>query len=1265
MSGDPLASPDQDLFLFAEENAWSEDENGGEEPESPEPFLPVPSAEQSAEGGEPAVPFVHLHVHSDYSTLDGACQIARLCERAAALGQKAVAITDHGNLSGAMDLYRTAPKFGLNPIVGCEFYMTGSTLADHTDPTRYHLVLLAKDYAGYQTLCRLNRRAWSDEGHYYKPRIDRETLRRHHEHLICLSACVAGEIPDAILKGREDRARNAIEFFLELFGREDFFLELQYHAPAGAGIADIREADHRELLASERQANAALARLAREYGLGLVATNDAHYLRAGDHVGHDALLCIGTQSQIADPKRLRFAGDQFYLKSGAEMAALFREFPQAVENTVRIAERCQLTMPARQNHYPVYRLPDGSDTAADLHCPVRKAFLRRICLEALPARYNLQEPENPDYIPRDPSEPNRDRRRMILDRLDYELGVIDRMGYVSYFLVVWDFIRYARSRGIPVGPGRGSGAGSIVAYLAGITDLDPLRYGLLFERFLNPDRVSPPDFDIDFCERRRGEVLEYVRRKYGAANVAQIGTFNTLKAKAVLRDVARVMGIPFADANRLVALIPGSPGMTLAKALTIPEVQALHDSTEWVRQVFARGRVLEGLSRNPSIHACGVIIGDQPLEEIIPLARGAGKEWITQFPAGPCEELGLLKMDFLGLKTLTIIDDTLAMVNAKRAPGSPPLTPESIPLDDRKTYELLNRGQTVGVFQLESGGMQDLCRSFAISRLEEIIALVALYRPGPMDFIPTYIQCKLGREEPEYETPEMKEILSETYGIMVYQEQIMQVCQAVAGFTLAQADIMRRAISKKKEKELLEYAEKFCQGVVTHRGYSREVAASIWGKVLRFADYGFNKSHSACYALMSYRTAYLKANYPAEFMAAVLNGELGNAEKLAFYIAEVRHMGIRIMPPDVNHSQLRFGVSDGVIRFGLGAIKGVGSGAAEAIIEQRQAGGPFADLLDFCERVSAGANRRVLENLAKAGAFDSLGLKRSQTVALLEEAMDRAQRTQADRRTGQQSLFDLLAPEDSRKLRLVPPEMPEWDPRELLGYEKELLGFYVTGHPTDQVAETLRAFRTDAVRDVRNLADGTGTRIGGIISRVETKRTKRDNRTWAILTLEDRDAEVECLVYADAYAECGPAVAADAMVFVEGSVMRREGEPPRVVAERVIPLERACETLTAEVWVRLRESSVTASMVEEFVSLCQANRGPVPVTLCLICRGGDVAFIQADGLAVTCSESLRTGIQRLLGDGCLEFRGDRARPKPRERRPFQRPASEGGPRAAS
>ncbi|MBN2449726.1 MAG: DNA polymerase III subunit alpha, partial [Lentisphaeria bacterium] len=975
-------------------------------------------------------------------------------------------------------------------------------------------------------------------------------------------------------------------------------------------------------------------------------TNDAHYLQAGDAEGHDALLCIGTQSQLTDENRLRFSGDQFYVKTGEEMAALFPDWPEAIENSLRIAEACNLVMPKKENHYPVFRLPDGSDAPDNPNCPVRKACLRRLCVAGLATRYGIQDADSPPAG----DGPDAARRAELVGRMDYELDVIDNMGYTSYFLVVWDFIAYARGRGIPVGPGRGSGAGSLVAYLTGITNLDPLRYGLLFERFLNPQRVSPPDFDIDFCERRRGEVIDYVRQKYGAGSVAQIGTFGTLKAKAVLKDVARVMGVPFADANRLVARIPSDPKMTLEKALALPEVRELMEREEWVRQVFEKGQVLEGLNRNQSIHACGVIIGDQPLENLVPLARGAGKEWITQFPAYPCEALGLLKMDFLGLKTLTIIQDTLTMVNERAGTA---LGADDLPLDDRATYDLLNSGHTVAVFQLESGGMQQLCRSFGISKIEEIIALVALYRPGPMDFIPDFINCKLGREVPEYETPEMRELLSETYGIMVYQEQIMQVCQAVAGFSLAEADIMRKAISKKDEDALRENGEKFVQGVLRFKGYSEEVARRIWKRIEKFASYGFNKSHSACYALMSYRTAYLKAHWPAEFMAAVLNGELGNAEKLAFFIAEARRMGIDVLPPDVNRSQMRFGVSEGKILFGLGAIKGVGSSAAESIIARRRDGGPYGSLPDLCERVGDALNRRVLENLVKAGACDGFGLRRSQAFDLIEEAIRRAQHTIADRRTGQRSLFELLAPEDSRGLELAPKDLPEWEQRELLNYEKELLGFYVTGHPMDAFADLLQTFQLETIAELPALANGTGTRVGGIVSSVDIKRARRDNRPMAVLTLEGRDAEIECVVFSDRYEECGEAIKPDAAVLVEATISRREGEQMRLIAEKVIPLQEAPERFTAELHLRLNQDVTDDSRLEQLAALCRQFPGSVPLVLCLICRSGEIVFVQADGLRVANTAEFRAGLHRLFGPDCLLQKAGTERPQPRDRRRFR------------
>ncbi|MCK5834151.1 MAG: DNA polymerase III subunit alpha, partial [Lentisphaeria bacterium] len=725
--------------------------------------------------------FVHLHVHSDYSMLDGACQVKKLCKKVAELGQTAVAITDHGNMSSAIELAWATNGSKVKPIFGCEFYIVppqgtkvNKSYSEEDSSKQalrknFHLIILAKNTAGYENLCRLNALAYSeDKVHsqeqclnqkeyehgmnkhfYYKPRISREDLAKHSEGLIGLSACIGGEVPANVLefvksadgKSGMGEARKALEFYIETFGREDFYLEIQYHAKPGVEPQDVTDASHRNLLELEKRSNEGLRELSKEYGVELVCTNDAHYLNQEDFEAHDALLCIGTQSMLADTKRFKFSGDQFYVKTSAEMHELFKDYPRAAENTVKIAEKCKaqinhITNDEPVNHYPVYELEDNTDDQTDAHCPIRRRYLLEVCFKGLEKRYKLFDAENDNYERKSEEEPDAAFRKEILDRMHFELGIIDRMGFVSYFLVVWDFINYARSQKIPVGPGRGSGAGSVVAYLTGITDLDPLLYGLLFERFLNPDRVSPPDFDIDFCERRRGEVIEYVRNKYGSPSVAQIGTYGTLKTKAVLKGVARVMGIPFSDANMLVGTIPTDPKMTLEKALKLDEVKAIYDREAWVREVFSKAAALEGLISNQSIHACGVIIGDQPLPKLVPLARGSGKEIITQFPAYPCEEIGLLKMDFLGLKTLTVIQDTLDLVNRYR---DDEFTPDDIPLTCAKTYKLLNRGATTGVFQLESGGMQELCKNFRISKIEEIIALVALYRPGPMEFIPTFI----------------------------------------------------------------------------------------------------------------------------------------------------------------------------------------------------------------------------------------------------------------------------------------------------------------------------------------------------------------------------------------------------------------------------------------------------------------------------------------------------------------------------------------------
>jgi len=1154
--------------------------------------------------------FVHLHVHTDYSMLDGACRIPKLADLIAEFDMPAVACTDHGNMCGAIEFYQAMADRGIKPIIGCEFYVAPASMKERNprDPNAqgHHLVLLAENMTGYRNLCRLNAAAWL-EGFYYKPRIDKEFLAQHSEGLVALSACLGGEVPAQILAGDDKAAVRALKEYVDIFGRRGFYLELQDHG-----------------LPEQPAVNTRLIELGAEYGLPLVATNDVHYLKKEHASAHDVLLCIGTQSTLDEPKRLKFQGEEFYLKKADEMAELFPDHPEALRNTLEITERCNLFFQLGddgESHYPVYEVEgEGS----------REEFLREICVGGLQGRYGV-DANAADLSAEDQAK---------VDRMEYELKTIAKAGFVSYFLVVWDFLRFASEQGIPVGPGRGSGAGSIVAYLTHITDIDPLQYGLLFERFLNPDRVSPPDFDIDFCERRRHEVITYVREKYGAENVAQIGTFNTLKPKQVIKDVARVLGLSFADSNRITKTIPSDPKITtLAKASEkSKELRELVESEESVREIFAYSQILEGQTRNMGIHAAGVIIGDQPLTNLVPLGKGANDEVLTQYSAGPCEDLGLLKMDFLGLRTLTIIQDALDLIEQHRGAK---LKSDEIPLGDQPTFDLLNRGDTIGVFQLESGGMRDLCRRFGVNRLEDITALIALYRPGPMEFLDEFISRKTGETRVEYDVPQMEPILKETYGIMLYQEQVMQVVQQVAGFTLGQADILRRAMGKKKTKEMAEQHGRFISGCVAN-GIDNDTAGRIWDKIAMFAGYGFNKSHSAAYAMLSYRTGYLKANYPTEFMAAVLTSELGNADKLAFFLKECSEMKIEVKPPDVNVSGLRFVVDKDSIRFGLAAMKGVGAAAAEAIIKARE-DGLFTGLMDFCERVGEDLNRRVVEALCKAGAFDCFGLHRSQIFAVIEEAMARALQTAADRRAGQGLLFDLCTGQESNPLDLTPPDIPEWDQRELLGFEKELLGFYVTGHPIAEYAEIIGTYRLDGLGALAELAEQTGTRVAGIVTGVDVKYSKRDNRPWAIVALEGLEGAIECMVFADTYETYGNLLEPEAPLFMEGCVSNRDGEGAKVLAERIVPLENAPEVFVKEVHVHLYQASTDNRKLERLKEICEANAGPTPLVLCLVCATGEIAFVQAEKITVRNSAGFRQAVKDVFGEECLVEKADKTR----------------------
>ena len=1233
------------------------------------------------------VPFVHLHVHSDYSLLDGAQSIKSIIKQAAKFEMPAVALTDHGSMAGSYDLMEQTQKllkdkktpYELKPIYGCEFYVTAGDYRDH-EPTeinreRYHLILLAENYQGYVNMCHLSREAYL-KGYYYKPRIDFPLLEKYHEGIICLSACLSGQLPKLLLRNRDEEAEALARKYRDLFGEKNYYIELQDH-----GLPD------------QKLVNPRLIALAQKLGIGMVVTNDAHYLRKEDAAAQDLMVCIGTQTTINDPKRMKFETDEFYFKSSEEMALLFPELPEAMSNTVDIASRCNVEL-KYVNHYPDYPEPPSPErtefeknitdellqaeytrmrkwkktfadkTDEELHDDavseiVRERHLRKLCHDGLMWRFQF-DPDKDEMTP---------QRQTIVDRMNYEIGVIKKMGFISYYLVVWDFLHYAASVGIPLGPGRGSGAGSLVAYLIGITHIDPLRYNLLFERFLNPDRVSPPDFDIDLCERRRGEVIEYVRQKYGADRVVQIGTFGTLKAKQVVKDVARAMGRTFEEGNRFCKLIPAHPKMTLdialngdppgtpaEKKLGFPpneELKQLIESEEWCTKLWEFAKTLEGLNRNTSIHAAGVIIGDMEVANVAPIAKGAGDEPITQFPAHPCEELGLLKMDFLGLKTLTLIQDALDLIELNTGKK---IVANEIPIDDKATYDLLNEGKTIAVFQLESGGMQDLCKKWHLTRLEDIIALIAIYRPGPMEFIPEFLGRKEGRIPLDYDVPEMESILSETYGIMLYQEQIMQVAQKVAGFTLGGADILRRAIGKKKLDVMTEQKAIFVAGCSEH-GISETISNNIWEKILKFAGYGFNKSHSAAYGLLTYRTAWLKANYPAEFMAAVLTSEMNNAEKLSFYLKECRQMGIRILAPAVNVCGKYFSVDGKDIRFGLAAIKSVGEGIVQNIIDARQKDGPFQDILDFCERVD-GVNKRLLDALILSGAMDSFGKRRSQLLAVEDDAIAQAAAARKDRSSGQLSLFDMMASDDKATTALQYPGIAELELSEQLNHEKELLGFYLSGHPIDSARELVDTYQIDDLADLPELEAGTTFRTGAYLANVTKKVSKKSMKPFAILQLESRESTLDTALfnreYETALKDCPEALEPHGVVFIEGEVQApdEEGGSPRIKLNKIVSAEKAPELFCGQANVYIEEKDATAEKLEKFAELCEKHHGAAQVLFCLNRENGDRIFLKNPILSVKTNTKFQEKARELFGEHALLLKGSRERPAVRQRGSF-------------
>ena len=1182
--------------------------------------------------------FVHLHVHSDYSLLDGACSIYQknkdkpdLIKLATEYGMSSVAITDHGVMGGAIEFYQKMNGNAIKPIIGCEVYVSPTSIDDRNSRTPnikgYHLILLAKDFKGYQNLCKLNAIAHL-KGLYYKPRIDKKVLAEHSEGLIGLSACLQGEIPQYLMKDQVKNAKTALNEYLDILGKENFYLEIMDH-----GIPE------------QTTANKGIIKLSREFDIPVVATNDAHYLKKEHAKSHEMLLCIQTNSTMDDEKHFKFSSDQFYFKSGDEMLSQFKDIPESISNTLKVAERCNLKIPfvPEVNHYPVYEIK------TDIK---EKDFLRNICLDNMLTRYGF-DPGKVEKLDA--------KQQAIVDRMEFELNTIDKSHYCSYFLVVWDFLKYARESKIPVGPGRGSGAGSIVAYLTYITDIDPLHYQLLFERFLNPERVSPPDFDIDFCERRRVEVIDYVRKKYGSESVAQIGTYGTLKAKAVVKDVGRVLGYTFNQRNQITKMMPNEPNITLASSReNNKELNDLIEKESWVGEIFEYSDPLEGLNRNMSIHAAGVIIGDQPLNSLVPLSKGSGNEIITQYPAAPCEELGLLKMDFLGLRTLTIIQDTLDNIEKVRGEK---IDISKVSLEDKKTFELLNNGDTIAVFQLESGGMRELCRKFGVDKIEDIIALIALYRPGPMQFIGDFINRKSGKVDIEYDHPKMETVLNETYGIMLYQEQIMQVVQVLAGFTLGGADILRRAIGKKKIDVLTAQKKKFVEGCAKHNNIDEKKASAIWNKIEMFAGYGFNKSHSAAYAFLAYRTAYLKANYPVEFMTAVLTSELKNADKLSFFLQECKEMEIEILPPDINTSNLDFTTDNDNIRFGLAAIKGVGGAASNSIIESREKDGKFKSLTDFAERVGDSLTSKVLESLVRTGGFDSFGLRRSQLIEIMPNVISLAQTTIKDKKAGQGNLFDFIGNDDSKHsntLDIKIPDIPEFHEQDILKDEKELLGFYVSGHPLGEYSDIIKTYSTHSVTDISKLQPNVGIRIGGIITGLEIKVSKRSGKKFAIMRLEDLDSNIECLVFPQIYEKVEELLIENKPVFVLGNISSRDEEDvKKIAAEDMMAIEEVPLAYTKEIHVALHEASTKTDSLKQLKDICKEYPGEALTILRVTCTDGEIAFIEAGkDYNVSVNQELTHKIKKLLGEDSLRFIPDKTVPQAKPK-PWQNNANRG------
>ena len=1111
--------------------------------------------------------FTHLHVHTEYSLLDGSSKIRELTARAKELGMDSMAITDHGVMYGVIDFYRVAREVGIKPILGCEVYVAPGSRFDREngagEDRYYHLILLAENNTGYKNLMKIVSKGFVD-GFYYKPRVDLDLLETYHEGIISLSACLAGEVQKYLARGMYEEAKRSALRYSEIFGKDHFYLELQDH-----GIPE------------QKMVNQGLLRLSQETGLELVATNDVHYTFAEDAKAHDILLCIQTGKKVTDEDRMRYEGGQYYCKSEEEMRKLFPYAQEAIDNTHKIAERCNVEIEFGVTKLPKYEVPEGFDSWT---------YLNHLCREGFKTRY----PDDDGTLSR---------------RLDYELGVIKTMGYVDYFLIVWDFINYARSQNIMVGPGRGSAAGSIVSYTLGITNIDPVRYNLLFERFLNPERVSMPDIDVDFCYERRQEVIDYVVRKYGKDQVVQIVTFGTLAAKGVVRDVGRVLDLPYAMCDSIAKMIPNDLGMTLDKALTAnPDLKKLYNEDEQVKYLIDMSKRLEGLPRHTSMHAAGVVIGSRSIDEFVPLSRAADGTITTQFTMTTIEELGLLKMDFLGLRTLTVIQNAVRL--AEKDYGIK-LDMDHIDYNDKKVLESIGTGRTEGVFQLESGGMKGFMKELKPENLEDIIAGISLYRPGPMDFIPRYLKGKNDKTSITYECPQLEPILSPTYGCIVYQEQVMQIVRDLAGYTMGRSDLVRRAMSKKKTAVMEKERQNFVYGNEAEgvkgciaNGIDEKTANHIYDEMIDFAKYAFNKSHAAAYAVVSYQTAYLKYYYPKEFMAALMSSVMDNVSKFSEYILTCRRMmDIAILPPDINEGESGFSVSGDGIRYGLSAIKSVGRPVVDAILEERKKNGIFSSMEDFINRMTnKEVNRRTIENFIKSGAMDSLPGTRRQKVAVAPILLDNKARERKNAWEGQMSLFDLVSEEEKKEYQVSFPDVGEYSKEELLAFEKDILGVYISGHPLDDyeglwrknITATSADFIVDEETEEAVVKDGMKVVIGGLVAGKVVKTT-RSNQLMAFITLEDLMGSVEVIVFPKNYEADRDVLTEDSKIFIKGRVSLGDEPVGKLVCEQVIPFSK----VPRQLWLQFEDKEIYQAMEGEILGILKESEGPDSVVIYL------------------------------------------------------------------